>query len=67
MKRNYIRYRTALYGKGSVLDIKLKESHDFTVIGQPYIELPFTIGEGDCNDDEECAGSLICGHNNCLK
>ena len=22
-------------------------------------------GEGDCNQDEDCAGSLICGNNNC--
>ena len=24
------------------------------------------VGEGDCNEDEECKGSLICGSNNCL-
>ena len=25
------------------------------------------IGEGDCNDDIDCAGSLVCGKNNCGK
>ena len=25
------------------------------------------IGEGDCNDNNECEGSLVCGHNNCLR
>ena len=23
------------------------------------------MGEGDCDDDEDCDGALICGHNNC--
>ena len=23
-------------------------------------------GEGDCNQDEDCSGNLICGDNNCL-
>ena len=23
--------------------------------------------EGDCNNDMDCEGSLVCGHNNCLK
>ena len=25
------------------------------------------VGEGDCNEDVDCAGSLVCGTNNCLK
>ena len=24
-------------------------------------------GEGDCNHDQDCEGSLICGNNNCNK
>ena len=24
-------------------------------------------GEGDCNHDHDCEGSLICGNNNCNK
>ena len=24
-------------------------------------------GEGDCHDDNDCQGSLVCGNKNCLK
>ena len=27
---------------------------------------PCGLGEGDCDTDEECAGDLVCGTNNCL-
>ena len=27
---------------------------------------PCTRGNGDCDDDDECEGSLVCGHLNCL-
>lgn len=26
---------------------------------------PCTLGDGDCDKDEECAGGLVCGENNC--
>ena len=25
------------------------------------------LGDGDCNHDSDCKGSLICGNNNCNK
>ena len=28
-------------------------------------ENPCDLGEGDCDHDSECTGSLICGSNNC--
>ena len=27
---------------------------------------PCSFGEGDCNSNDECGGTLICGSNNCL-
>ena len=24
------------------------------------------VGEGDCNSDDKCKGTLICGKNNCV-
>merc|ERR1719228_1668992 len=29
------------------------------------VETPCRDGEGDCDSDEECLGSLVCGVNNC--
>ena len=29
------------------------------------LESPCHQGEGDCDDDSDCAGSLVCGINNC--
>ena len=26
---------------------------------------PCGLGEGDCDDDDDCQGSLVCGSNNC--
>ena len=26
---------------------------------------PCSIGEGDCKDNDDCEGDLICGQNNC--
>jgi len=31
------------------------------------IEEPCGLGEGDCDIDDECAGDLVCGKNNCLR
>ena len=28
---------------------------------------PCGLGEGDCDTDDECAGDLVCGENNCLR
>ena len=28
---------------------------------------PCNEGEGDCDDDSECNGDLVCGSNNCAK
>jgi len=28
---------------------------------------PCQLGGGDCDQDEECAGDLVCGTNNCLQ
>ena len=28
---------------------------------------PCGLGEGDCDTDDECAGDLVCGTNNCLR
>ena len=27
---------------------------------------PCTVGQGDCDHDTECEGTLVCGHLNCL-
>ena len=27
---------------------------------------PCGVGQGDCDDDTECKGSLVCGHMNCM-
>ena len=27
---------------------------------------PCAMGQGDCDDDSECEGSLVCGHMNCV-
>ena len=29
------------------------------------VQNPCTEGAGDCDDDDECEGDLICGKNNC--
>ena len=29
-------------------------------------EIPCGEGQGDCDDDNECEGSLVCGHMNCM-
>ena len=29
-------------------------------------DYPCTLGEGDCDSDSDCAGSLSCGTDNCL-
>ena len=29
------------------------------------VENPCKEGQGDCDDDDECLGSLVCGSNNC--
>ena len=29
-------------------------------------KIPCEEGKGDCDDDTECEGSLVCGHNNCI-
>ena len=34
--------------------------------GWPAFRFECGEGAGDCNDDNECAGPLICGNNNCL-
>ena len=28
-------------------------------------EEPCDEGDGDCDSDDQCSGSLICGHDNC--
>ncbi len=28
-------------------------------------ESPCDVGEGDCDDDDECRGDLVCGEDNC--
>merc|ERR1711970_712759 len=28
-------------------------------------ETPCVLGEGDCDDDSDCSGNLLCGNNNC--
>ena len=28
-------------------------------------ENPCSEGDGDCDDDDECSGDLVCGSNNC--
>jgi len=30
-------------------------------------EEPCGLGEGDCDSDDECAGDMVCGTNNCLQ
>ena len=29
-------------------------------------DIPCGLGEGDCDTDDECAGDLVCGTNNCI-
>ena len=29
-------------------------------------KIPCGEGQGDCDDDNECEGSLVCGHRNCM-
>ena len=33
----------------------------------PTTDLASYLGDGDCNHDSDCEGSLICGNNNCNK
>ena len=33
----------------------------------PASDLASYLGDGDCNHDSDCEGSLICGNNNCNK
>ena len=42
---------------------KLKTSPSYFIVFN--FSFPFTIGEGDCQFDSECAGDLICGEKNC--
>ena len=37
-------------------------STDWSICSQESL---CTIGEGDCDEDAECEGSLLCGNNNC--
>ena len=29
------------------------------------VDAPCSLGQGDCDNDSECIGELICGRNNC--
>lgn len=57
--------------KGNTCQIPDPESSVLRCSGQENgcctSETPCSEGEGDCDSNSDCRGSLVCGHNNCPK
>ena len=47
-------------GACDAMDLCLCRQNDFCA------KTPCNEGQGDCDDDTECEGSLVCGHLNCM-